>query len=139
MSRELDVRAARVMGLAIGTQCPCDPKDDIQDIHGWQWQCENCGTTGYIDRKSFGTDISHNTPILEYSTDWAAAGQVVEWMRERGWYVVIDWGRDFCWVTFGRFERNAAESQIPHGEAETPAEAICLAFLAAMEAQCTPS
>jgi len=66
--------------------------------------------------------------IPRFMTDWAAAGQVVEWMREQGWYIAMDWDHRGCsvWVS--------CESKFPAWVTgpEFP-EALCRALLEAVE------
>lgn len=139
MSREIDALVAEAMGIEFG-QCPCDPESDIREIDGWQWECEICGTTGYIDRKGFATDISHDTPCQPYSTDVAAAWLVVEWL----------WNQRQIWLSVVRspYYTNKVKndcfmiSELGLDEYEWYAQykvegvdiplAICLAFLKAM-------
>ena len=67
-----------------------------------------------------------------YSTDWRAAGEVIEKLKAEGWCIVVDDGPDstdcFCGPRPGLHEEwlgNAVANTGPH--------AICLAALAAAE------
>lgn len=151
MSRELDARVAKGMGL---------------DVIGEAWaRADHDGAGWFVeDREREGRSlqpvwVAHcvcefypsNEPDLDddpvlghypgcfevvahYSTDDAAMWQLVRWMRAQGWFISIEWDSRGCsvWVS--------AESKFPEWAHETePAEAICLAFLAAMEATCEHS
>ena len=71
--------------------------------------------------------------VPEFSTDIAAAFQVVEAMREKGWVLFdLNWphtGNQWA-AMFARWGQNATE-----GRADTAPEAICRAALAALETE----
>jgi hypothetical protein len=98
-NHEFDVWIEKhVFGHESAPQCPCDPENDIRDIDGWQWECSRCGMTGYINRRGFSTDISHNVPVSPCTIDLASAIDVIEQCREQGIYIHIDCGSTGYWV-----------------------------------------
>jgi hypothetical protein len=70
--------------------------------------------------------------VPRYSTDIAAAWQVVEWSIERGYDIDVAIDNDGAEVVFIP-DRCPGETWLER--APTAPEAICLAFLAAMEAK----
>jgi len=115
MSREIDVRVAGAMG--------CKVKWDI--LGGRREAFCGCpAPRGIVPHEQANTYVSR--VLARYSEDIAAAYQVVEWMRERGWYVAVDWDKRGCsvWVS--------CESKFPAWVTgpEFP-EALCRAFLEA--------
>ncbi len=128
--REMDALIAeRVMKIAPrawdeGTRCP-----ECGDKMRWCGERSRCTT---CSEWRYG-------PYREYSTEIAAAWEVVEQMQQRG-YVFSVWCRndEQTALYHGRwgadFERETPFSFPVKASAETPAEAICRAALAAVEA-----
>lgn len=71
-------------------------------------------------------------PLPTYETDIAAAWQVVEKMRERGWSMDLTTRRHGGLTTIEMFD---ADGTFVTAEAATAPMAICLAALAALEAK----
>ena len=125
MSRELNVAVAeRVMGRCFhvwGTP-----------NNGLLWTCTKCGIT----EGAAGGPLNPR-----YSDEIAAAWQVVEKMREQGWWAVVrfydpdtDENPAHRWdAHFGRYEDVGSVVRIRF--ADTAPEAICLAALAAVGAE----
>ena len=119
MSRELNVAVAeRVMGRCFhvwGT-----PND------GLLWTCTKCGIT----EGAAGGPLNPR-----YSDEIAAAWQVVEKMREQGWWVEVR--SDYnATVPLTRTICAFGKGQVcEFAEADTAPEAICLAALAVVGAE----
>ena len=73
-----------------------------------------------------------NRPIPPYSTDIAAAFDVVEAMRGRGWFLELENGQDGLFIA--EFLRWHGHCSPVSGESAAPA-AICEAALAAVEGE----
>jgi len=75
--------AEKVMELDLG-RCPGSDMTDriadydcaIEEIDACDWRCNICGATGYIGRRSFTTDVSHDRKCPDYSTNIVHAFQV---------------------------------------------------------------
>jgi hypothetical protein len=80
-------------------------------------------------RVSTSARIVRGRRVPDYSTDWAAAGEVLEKMREKGWISNLDQDPDGPW--WAKFSR--APSCDPMNYGDTGPHAICLAALAACE------
>lgn len=79
MSAEIDVRCAEIMGMPV----------QIIQLHG---------LNGPQDHWCLGHDgMGGLLPIPRFSTDPAAALELVEWMRERGWRCNLANGLDGGW------------------------------------------
>jgi len=140
MNKKLDAQVAKAMGWHWDDdwECLIPPEqkakpsemwtgwhrdDDEDDLH--REPVPGAAIPGIVYNGNFTKVI-----LPEHSTDDAAMWQVVRCMRERGWYVAIDWDSRGCsvWIS--------AESKFPAWvTGPEPAEAVCRAFLAAVEAQ----
>lgn len=113
-SRDLDAKVAEAMGWT-----------EIHEHTQWPHESELDFSPGQI----IGRDANGKWRELQcLSTDNTAALQLVEWMRERGWYCQLHISPDYYWVRFVRWNT-------PEGVAESKerlSEAICIAFLRAM-------
>lgn len=94
-------------------------------------QCVHCGETLYYHEpeKQAGWCYGFNPPPFE--DDIAAAWLVVEFMAERGWSAEIETGHG---LTYARFKNSDVPVNLDSVESIFPAEAICRAALAALEA-----
>ena len=146
MSRELDARVARAMeldvvgegrcrkyehgewGVSTGWPKEVSPVWPIRPIYVAHCVCDLQDFDGMPMLGHFWGCLD---VVSEYSTDIAAAWQVVEWMKAKGWEIEIATDSDETETTFFP-NRCAGETSL--ARAPTATEAICLAFLAAMEA-----
>ena len=136
MSRELDARVARAMGWTLW--------GDFYPVNAWIGS--DGLTTGYCDQPWMEDDLEwygdlpsmiSGLGVWAPSTDIAAAFQVVEWMEQRTPSHMLalarhidEWAAWFS-VPLHHPEYNTRQ----YGRlAPTAPEAICLVFLAAMEA-----
>jgi len=146
MNRELDARVARAMGLCPHiwelyepetTYCKeCgeqlsgpDPFDDYPNK-----RCRDCGK----EVRGLRYHVGGQPDCKPYSTDIAAAWQVVEWMKAHGYTYSLAGQEDgSVGMWFGKpewFTDDLYQSRtLPAGRALIAPEAICLAFLAAVE------
>ena len=81
----LDRAVAEARGVQVGKQCPANPNEDIREIDGWEWECALCGTTGYINRRGFSTDVGHLIPVPEVSDSIAAAWELWQELKADGY------------------------------------------------------
>ena len=128
MSREIDVQVAeKVMGWtkyvsADHTQSHVKVLREMGIIYGWR-----------IGKKDIGLDVPH------FSTDIAAAWQVVEKMSKRGFWCQIRnefeaHGGPDCWAGFTPHSTTGWNGAPDHWtQADTAPMAICLAALKAVE------
>ncbi len=100
---------------------------EAPELHGFWWD-----ETNYKFEKPVCKDGKNPLNAWRPSTNIAHAFEVVEKMKESGWYLnglhALE-GHDVDWEAV--FERNG---DIEFADADTPAMAICLAALACMEA-----
>ena len=150
MSRELDVRVAKAMGWHWdddwGCLIPPEQKATPGEMWtGWQYDEED---DAFVRRPTSGTAINGTvyngnfTKIIlpEYSTNIEAAWQVVEWMAENrghGFFLIQDWHGPV--VAMSGYYKVSFIDQAHWANAASAPEAICRAFLAAMEATCDNS
>ena len=150
MSRELDERVAKAMGWHWDDDWGCLIPPEQKATPGEMW-------TGW--HRDHDDDVLHREPapgaafnrivyngnftkiiLPEVSTDWAAAWQVVEWMAENrghGFFLIQDWHGPV--VAMSGYYKASFIDQEHWANAASAPEAICRAFLAAMEATCDNS
>ena len=122
--RELDALVAeKVMGMELLPlkEAPCPYCGDEMRFCGERSRCTTCGEWRY-------------SPAKEYSTDIAAAWEVVEKLKAGGFSLIAEWdAHDEMWyVVFSNVSSYKA------GEADAAPHAICLVALAAVGAPVTP-
>jgi len=139
MSRELDDRVAKALGYEVMGWEPSRPDPEAPTWYVWSWADEKhpvylahciCDIVDEWDEEEI-LSCGHYAGCLEvvpfYSTDIAAAWELVEMAAGRGWV-----------VTVRQMRRGKAKVRIGlpfSAEASTAPEAICKAFLAWKEAQ----
>lgn len=83
-------------------------------------------------------DKDGGAPVLEYSSDWTAMGQLIGEMQRRGWGFCIDDNpeptEDAPAWTAG-LTQNAIDGPFHHGSADTMPEAVARATLKALTTQ----
>ena len=156
MSRELDARVARALGLDVVGEGRCQKYEHGEwgVSTGWPkevtpaWPIRPiyvahcvCDLEDFDGMPMFGHFWGCLDVVSEYSTDIAAAWQVVEWMCERGYWCEMrtPFGtgdhNDGYWCGFTP-HLTSGWNGVPDDWTSAPTlpEAICLSFLAAMEA-----
>ena len=129
--RELDVKVAEALGCKVRMT-------DVASAWSWGQMSQDavCG----CDRDEHGcyphgTDAEWSAPdrLRHYSTDISAAWELVERMIRAGWDFEIAMDNEEAEAIFVP-DRCHGETSL--ARAPTAPEAICRAFLAAMEVQC---
>jgi len=155
MSRELDVKMAEALGLDVlgyelahpdpecGDWCvgEWEGRDEQQPVYVRHCDCDirnDLILEGYEDDPWLAqSHEGHMLCCLDvvpfYSTDIATAWGLVEWVKERYAGFSLHTRPSGKWMAHV-FAPGTIEAW--DGEADTAPEAICLAFLAAKEAQC---
>ena len=153
MSRDLDVRVAEAMGWRWDDdwECLIPPEQKAKPAEMWTDWLDNGDGDEYREPVKANTvsGIVYNgnftkIHLPEFSTDISAAWQVVEWMKAHGYTYCLSGEEDgSAGMWFGKpewFTDDLYQSRtLPWGRAGTAPEAICLAFLTALEATCAQS
>jgi hypothetical protein len=84
-----------------------------------------------VDRSWCHPQESHEHSVSRYSSDWAAAGELVEKMQAHGWAFVLDNMKG----VLGNWEATFEKSSGYAAESDTAPMAICLAAKKALEAR----
>lgn len=87
--RATDTRIHReVLTRPLAEECP----GDVIDYDGQYWLCPHCGVHG-----DWGTSWGHPEQPPPYSTDWGAAGPILEHYAARGIIIRVGpWVQGWC-------------------------------------------